>query len=578
MSYSTNSRHDHSDVLYFIRIVHRNCWPLSDRAKRTIPLETLKNPLVRTAIVVASIVVLFFVGRKVLEYTVQGLPPEQGNTEMQFREIATAFTHTSDFETALPFMALAAIDVDVDGTDEIFAGGGIGQQDALLRFNGKELEPAGYNSDIEKDAQDPTYGAVSIDATADGRPDLFVARYSGLYLYRNTENGFEGSQVEIPLDSVSMPLSIAAADLNQDGAVDLYLSNYIRPEYVEGETIFNDPNYGGANLLLLNNGDNTFTDITEEAGIYHRHNSFVSVFVDLDKDGHSDLVVAHDTGVPSIYKNNGDLTFMEIELPVTFSYPMGIAVGDHNNDGWLDLYFSNVGNTLPEGMLRGDLTEEQVLNTDYILLENQGNMVFEDVANRHNAAVYGFGWGVVSYDFNHDTRQDYLLAQNYIRFPGVRIPGLFELYPGRLLQQGPDGMYTPVEEAAGLSNQNFGVNMVVTDFNQDGWPDVVLGNLDNSLRAFVQDPGANNWIKVRMPDEPASIGAHVELELASGALYTQQYYTSEGLGSDQGNELFFGLGGASDIKEVRVRFQNGTIHTYPAPVVNDVIETSASHE
>ena len=538
----------------------------------------MKHPLVRTAIVVASLVALFFVGRKVLEYTIQGPSPEQGQTEIRFREIPTAFTHTSDFETALPFMALAAIDVNGDGIDEVFAGGGIGQQDALLRYEDGDLRLTTTRATIQKDAQDPTYGAVSIDATKDGRPDLFVARYTGLYFYENTGSGFEEYYVEIPLDSVSMPLSIAAADLNKDGAVDLYLSNYIKPEYVEGETIFNDPDYGGANMLLLNNGDNTFEDITEQAGIYHRHNTFVSVFVDLDKDAHSDLVIAHDTGVPSIYKNNGNLTFTEVELPVTYSYPMGIAVGDYNNDGRLDLYFSNVGNTLPEAMLRGDLSEDQVLNTDYILLENQGNMVFEDVAVEHNLAEYGFGWGVVSYDFNHDTRQDFLVAQNYIRFPGVRIPGLFELYPGRLLQQGPDKMFKPVEEAAGISNQFFGVNMVVTDFNQDGWPDVVLGNLDSKLRAFIQEPGSNNWLKVRVPDEPASVGALVELKLASGQLVAQQFYTSEGLGSDQGNELFFGLGTENDILEVRIQFQDGTVKTYSSPAVNSLIETNATHE
>lgn len=508
----------------------------------------------------------------------QGAPPEQGQTDMRFREVPTDFTHTSDFKAALPFMALAAIDVNTDGVDEIFAGGGIGQQDALLRFEGNELHLVDYEPGIEKDAQDPTYGAVSIDATADGLPDLFVARYTGVYFYENNGNGFTGAKLDIPIDSVSMPLSIAAADLNQDGAVDLYLSNYIKPEYVEGETIFNDPNYGGANMLLLNNGDNTFADITEQAGIYHRHNSFISVFVDLNEDAHSDLVVAHDTGVPSVYRNNGDLTFTEMELPVTYSYPMGIAVGDYNSDGQLDLYFSNVGNTLPEAMLRGDLTEDQTLNTDYILLENKGNLMFEDVASDRNAAVYGFGWGVVAYDFNHDTLQDFLVAQNYIRFPGVRIPGLFELYPGRLLQQGPDGMFKPVEEMAGLSNQFFGVNMVVTDFNQDGWPDVVLGNLDSKLRAFVQEPGSNNWLKVRVPDEPASVGAVVELELASGQSFVQQYYTSEGLGSDQGNEIFFGLGEETDVTEVSVRFQNGVLKTYPTPEVNSLIETSAADE
>ena len=493
---------------------------------------------------------------------------------MRFKEISTEFVHSSDFKAGLPFMALAAVDVEADGVDEIFVGGGIGQEDAILRYDGSFLSTVSSLSEGLKKASidDVTYGAVSIDATKDGRPDLFVARGSGVYFYENTGQGFRGSRLEIKSDSASLPLSIAAADLNKDGWVDLYISCYIRPEFVEGETIFNDPNYGGVNMLLLNNGDNTFSDITKEAGIYHRHNSFVSVFVDLNADTHSDLVVAHDTGKPSIYKNNGDLTFTEIELPVTYSYPMGIAVGDYNNDGRPDLYFSNVGSTLPEPMLRGDLDEEQVLNTDYMLLENQGNFVFKDVAEAKNAAVYGFGWGVVSYDFNHDTRMDYLVAQNYIRFPGVRVPGLFELYPGRLLQQSPGGIFKPVEKGAGLTNQRFGINMVVTDFNQDGWPDVVLGNLDSKLRAFLQEPGENHWLKVRIPDVPGSIGAIAEVETVSGNKYVRQFYTSEGLGSDQGNELFFGLGEEAEIKHVHVQFQNESTQTIDNPTVNSLIE------
>ncbi|MEM8487208.1 MAG: VCBS repeat-containing protein [Bacteroidota bacterium] len=531
-----------------------------------------RTTLRKILLLVVGLVVLFFVGRKILEYTIQGPAPGQGETTLRFSEIPAAFTHTSDFEAALPFMALAAIDVDNDGVDEIFAGGGTGQQDALLAYDGHALVPSANGTGLSKAIDDPTYGAASIDATGDGLADLFVARASGLYLYTNTGNGFSSEQVEFPLDPQSMPLSIALGDLNKDGAVDVYLSNYIRPEFVEGETIFNDLEYGGINNLLLNNGDNTFTDITESSGLYHQHNSFVSVLVDLNDDGHSDLVIAHDTGVPSIYKNNGDLTFTEIDLPVTFSYPMGIAVSDHNNDGRLDLYFSNVGNTLPTAMLRGDLTEDQPLNTDYILLENQGDFVFEDVATAHNAAVYGFGWGLVSYDFNHDTLADYLVSQNYIRFPGVRIPGLFELYAGRLLQQYPDGQYRPVEEVAGIANQRFGVTMAVSDFNKDGWPDVVLGNLDSELRAFVNDGGSNHWLKVILPDTPAAIGTRLVLETADGAQYVDQYYTSEGLGSDQTNAVFFGVGDQTALTSLTVHFPNDSTATFLNPDVDSVIE------
>ena len=70
----------------------------------------------------------------------------------------------------------------------------------------------------------------------------------------------------------------------------------------------------------------------------------------------------------------------------------------------------------------------------------------------------------------------------------------------------------------------------------------------------------------------------IEVELASGQSYVQQYYTSEGLGSDQGNEVFFGLGEETEVTEVSVRFQNGVLKTYPAPEVNSLIETSAADE
>jgi hypothetical protein len=506
--------------------------------------------------------------------TLQGPKVHQGVTELRFNEIPTAFTHVSDFVAALPFMALSAIDVDNDGVDEIFVGGGIGQQDAILQYDGSALVNSDIGSGITKDNADPTYGAMSIDATADGLADLFVARESGVYFYVNTGSGFSGGQVDFPLDKQSMPLSIAAGDINKDGHVDLYISNYIRPEFVEGETIFNDLKYGGISNLLLNNGDNTFTDITQAAGVHHQHNTFLAVFVDLNDDGHSELVIAHDTGVPSIYKNNGDLTFTDVPLPVTFSYPMGIAVSDINNDGKLDLYFTNAGPTLPSALLRGDLRDDQILNTDYILLENKGDLVFEDTAKERNAALYGFGWGLVSFDFNNDSLADYLFSQNYIRFPGAT-SGLFDLYPGRLLEQKSDGQFEAVEKMAGIANENFGVNMVVTDFNQDGWPDVVLGNLGSELRAFVNNGGSNHWLKVRLADSPASLGAIVTVVTDTGKSFVNQVYTSEGLGSDQSHELFFGLGTTSAIKSLSVKYQNGTTKTIDNPSIDNLISVES---
>jgi hypothetical protein len=529
------------------------------------------NKFAKTSLIVtAAVIVIISIAPTIIRYAVQGGQQAQGETDLRFSEIPTDFTHSSDFIAALPFMALSTIDVNNDGIDEVFVGGGIGQQDGLQQYINNTLVTIPSAGWFTKEANDPTYGASSIDANNDGKVDLFVVRSSGLYLYENNGQGFTGQKIDFPLDKKSMPLSVSFGDINKDGAVDLYVSNYIRPEYVEGETIFNKE-YGGISNLLLNNGDNTFTDITQSSGIYEQHNTFTAVFVDLNNNGHSDLVVAQDTGVVRVFKNNGDLTFDKIDLPVTYSYPMGIAVSNYNNDGYMDLYFSNVGTTLPDFLVRGDLTKEQTLNKDYILLENQGDFSFIDTAATNNAAKYGFGWGLVSYDFNNDTLADYLITQNYIRFPAVEH---LDLYPGNLLQQYSDRSFQPVEEVSGIANKHFGVTTVVSDFNNDGWPDAVIANLNGPLRAFINQGGHHHWLKVAFKDEPASIGALVTLTLSDGTQYKNQFYTSEGLGSDQTTHVFFGLGDQTAIRSVTVKYQNGKTITIESPDVNSVINMS----
>jgi hypothetical protein len=253
-----------------------------------------------------------------------------------------------------------------------------------------------------------------------------------------------------------------------------------------------------------------------------------------------------------MYANRGDLTFEPIANPSQLGYPMGLGFGDENNDGRIDLYFSNVGPTLPKLLVRGDLRDDQVLDTDYMLFRNQGGLRFDNVAEATGTARHGFGWGVVFHDMNLDGRQDILAAQNYARFPGVEY---LELYPGRLLEQRADGVYVPVEETSGAGNQHFGIAPVIIDFDRDGWPDLAWGNLDGPLRVLRNRGGLNHWLKVRLADTPASIGAIVRVEMADGQVLTDQFATSEGLCSDSTHELFFGLGAEGVAERVTVSFQ-----------------------
>ncbi|WP_161624682.1 FG-GAP repeat domain-containing protein, partial [Winogradskyella psychrotolerans] len=141
-------------------------------------------------------------------------------------------------------------------------------------------------------------------------------------------------------------LGFALGDVNKDGTIDIFISNYIRKKQMVGQNNFSKT-YGPISQLLLNNGDNTFKDVTKESGLTYQHNTFMGIFVDIDNDSWLDLVVAHDTGEVRTYQNNGDGTFTVKPNPTTdkYGYPMGIAVGDYNNDGNVDFMFSNTGST-----------------------------------------------------------------------------------------------------------------------------------------------------------------------------------------------------------------------------------------
>jgi hypothetical protein len=493
----------------------------------------------------------------------------------QFTEVAFPFTHRFDKNNSLPFLGSAIIDIDGDGTPEVFMGGGYNQPDMVMAFDGAAFVDASSTKGkgLSKAANDTTFGAAVIDADGDGRSDIFVARDSGITLYLNKASGFESKKLDIPFNEKSTPLSIALADLNHDGHVDMFVSTYIKLAQVEGENIFNKEGYGSTSLLLLNNGDNSFTDITVKAGMDYVHNTFVGVFSDIDRDGDQDLVVAYDTGQIRTWRNNGDLTFTSAPNPSSdwYGYPMGVAIGDYNNDGRMDFFFSNVSTTPPRFLAKGDLRDDQIFHTPLVLFRNDGTFNFTDTAKETKTADYEFSWGVLLEDLNNDGKEDILIAQNYVSLPFEK---LFRL-PGRVLLQLPDGTFGTAEDAAGLTNRNYEITPLVADFNNDGYLDVVRVNLAGPTRAFLSGGGKNGFVKIRLSDTPASIGALVEVGLRGGRKLTKQFTSGEGLASDQSHDLIFGLGDAKSIENVTVFYADGRVQRIaPLPSVGETLRVN----
>lgn len=484
-----------------------------------------------------------------------------------FDEVPIGFNHIYNSEKSLPFSGGAIIDVDNDGTEEIFFGGGYGQQDALFTFKDGAFKKL-TSFILPKKKREVTFGVVSFDINNDQKTDMYVVRDNGIYQYINTGTSFESQKLDIPFTEKSTPLSVTLGDINQDGWVDMYVSTYIKLEMMEGINNFSEE-YGARSILLINNGDNTFTDITQDAGIAYTHNTFQGVFIDVDDDGKVDLVVAHDTGHVRTYKNNGDSTFTVMRNPLSedFGYPMGIAVGDYNNDSRPDFFFSNTGSTVPESMARGELDKSKGFNCKWMLFENTGKFKFKDVADKTKLADYEFSWGAVFEDFNIDGREDLAVAENYVDFgTGVKALKL----PCRFLIQNEKGEFAAVEKEAGVINQNDAISPLTADFNGDGYPDLVYINLGDKPKAFLSKGGSNNFIRIKLKDDAQTLGAQVKV-ISEASEQTKYVINSEGLLTDQSHVLIFGLGKENHVYEVKIKYLDGSEDKIVNPFINKTL-------
>jgi len=461
----------------------------------------------------------------------------------EYDEVSLPHKHNYKGSDYLPVMASAIID-----------GGGYKQKDSFYKFiEGKFVEMKELT--LERDEVDSTYGVSVVDLNKDGKDDLIVNRESGSYIVMNSGSSFVQTRFETFVNEKSRVLDFGLGDINNDGHVDLYGAAYLTRSAMEGQNIFNKEGYGGTSVLLLNNGDNTFTNITEKSGLNFVHNTFMGVFVDMDDDSDLDLVVAHDTGKVKIWRNDGGLKFSDSKNPFSdvLGYPMGIAVGDYNNSGLVDFYFSNVGPTPPAFLASGDITKDQVFFPKLPLFENQGGMNFTDSAAKAKLADYEFSWGTVMADLNLDGRQDIILAENYVDFP---LHKLFKL-PGRVLLQNTDGTFASVEKEIQTENKRYEITPLVADFNGDGQLDQIRVNISGVSKAFISKNRVNDFLRIKLPSVAETFGAKVSVQLSGGGVLTDWLVSGEGLCSDQEHTLSFGLGKGSDVKKVTVKLASG---------------------
>ena len=161
------------------------------------------------------------VGVDIPKYTAVDVPYDQGN----------------DFTAAHPFAAGAVIDIDNDGVEELFLGGGPDQTDGLLRYHNGGFETIDNAAGITKTKGTSSFGASVIDTDGDGWDDLIVSRTDGVWLHRNQSGTFSSEKLALAIPDHTTPMSVGLVDINRDGHFDLYVAGYVRLDLVEGQNI-----------------------------------------------------------------------------------------------------------------------------------------------------------------------------------------------------------------------------------------------------------------------------------------------------------------------------------------------------
>jgi hypothetical protein len=498
----------------------------------------------------------------------EGVPlAPQRITPLQLQELTIPFTHRWNSDKSFHLPGSAAIDIDEDGRFEVFIGGGLGQNDVLLGYkNGKVVNKIKGTGLSSKDA---TYGATAIDLDNNGKVDLIAMRDKSATIYYKTARGkFEAVKLPLKLQKHSVALNATPIDIEQDGDIDLYISVFIDSEHFRSVT-YNDPSHRRYNILLRNDGNRRWTDITEETtrGL---QNSFTAVSVDLNKDNRQDLVLSQNTGEVEILHNLGKGKFAKVPLDTGFGFWMGAAMGDVDNDGDIDMLFSNSGSSITGKILMGDLKENMRFNGSWIMLRNEGNFRFTNISKKARIADLGFGWGAVFEDMNFDGAVDMFGAQNYIKW----LPHKLYKIDGKIMLNDPQALAEfYLNRGDSGKNPYFANTPLLVDFDGDGKKDLFWINSNGPTKAFLNNTTGNHFLAVGLPDNVLTLGAVVEITYQNKT-YRQQMTSSQGLTTDQPPVVVFGLGKNTKVNRLKIRWSNGKITTRSNPPIDRVLKIS----
>ncbi len=530
------------------------------------------------------------------------------------------FTHTSPtFDARLAHImpqvaamgaAVAVADFDRDGWQDFYVtNSGENSLNALYRNNGDgsfdDVAAQRGVADVNRDGTGVSMGAIWGDYNNDGFEDLFLYKYGRPELFRN-DGGTGFTRVS---EQAGLPAWVNAGtaiwwDYDRDGQLDLFLGGYWREDIdlwkLETTRImpesFEYAENGGRNYVFRNRGDGTFEETSTVLGLTSRRWTLAAAAADLSGTGYPDLFVSNDYGLSELYRNEGGKRFVEVgrETGVgrTPKSGMNASFGDVFNDGRLSIYKTNISEP-------GVLVQANDL---WVPRSRPGTtaLEYENLATVMGVDLGGWSWGAQFGDLNNDGTLDLFLVNGYVsagertsywydfaqiavghnsiigdaaNWPAMRGRSLSGYQHSRLWINDGAGRFTDVAQDVGANDTYDGRAIVFADLQNRGVLDVIIANQNGPVLVYANTvvPG-RHWIGFDLEGtngNRSAIGARVEVHW-NGRRQVQEVSGGNGFSSQNQRRLHFGLGTATAVERVVIRWPSGRTDTIEQPALDQI--------
>ncbi len=468
------------------------------------------------------------------------------------------------------------------------------------------------------------------DVDRDGVPDFVsVDKQGRLIRYRGTSEGRFPDPPEIAAEiEAEQTLALTAGDVDQDGDLDLFVTQYI-PSYLEGQmpTPYYDANDGELAYLLINDGTGNFRDQTETAGLgpHRRRRTYSTSFFDFDDDGDQDLMVVSDYAGVDLYRNQGRGRFVDVtseQLPEHHLFGMAHTLADFDGDGKTDIYAIGMSSTTARRLDRLGLGREDRPDVHAMRAAmGYGNRMFLRRGDRFvtpgfapQVARTGWSWGTTSFDFDLDGDRDIYVAngfrsgqscQDYCTTfwrhdiytgsskPDPQLKAFFsetmrELDQGRISWNGYEHNsllmnrngqeFVNIGFLLGVAFQYDSRSVVGGDLDGDGRPDLIVAEYRFVGRGFELElhvyqnilPTGNHWVGFHLQSgRPGRtpIGAKVKLTTATGT-QLGRVVTGDSFLAQHPATVHFGLGQETEVLRAEITWPDGQRDQMDAPAID----------